>query len=475
MGDLDAATTPVSQRRSSRGRATVALVALVTVLSLVAAACGSGRSSSGDENSTATSAATGGDTTFGDLASPCGGGDASGATQQGVTDTAITIGYGDDAGFAQSPGLNHEMSDAVKSMIDWCNQQGGINGREVKGNYYDAKITEVNNAMTNACSQVFMLVGQGWSLDSSQEATRLGCNMASVPTYSVSPAFANGKLMVQPVPNPIDYTPVQIAAAFQQEYPQEITKSAVMYANYAATVDTKDKVLASYPKFGFTFLNDCAQEYNIQGESDWKPFVQRLKDCGAQVVYFTGSPYPNFENVLDAAAQIGYQPKWITDANFYDEAFAKWNVSGNADNVYVRQAFIPLEEAAQNPATQQYLDIVNNTGGDVNQLGMQAASAFLLWATAAKDCGSTLTSDCVMTALAKVHSWTGGGLHAETDPGANQPPDCGLVLKLDGTKYVQWNPAEAATYACSPDYVVKVTGPVVDKANLDANRIAQAG
>ena len=112
MGDLDAAATPVSPRRSNRGRATVALVALVTVLSLVAAACGSGRSSSsGDDNgSTATTAATGGDTTFGDLASPCGAGDASGATQQGVTDTSITIGYGDDAGFAQSPGLNHEMS-----------------------------------------------------------------------------------------------------------------------------------------------------------------------------------------------------------------------------------------------------------------------------------------------------------------------------------------------------------------------------
>lgn len=41
---------------------------------------------------------------FGDLPSPCGPGTASGATQTGVTDTSITIGYGDDAGFAQSPG-----------------------------------------------------------------------------------------------------------------------------------------------------------------------------------------------------------------------------------------------------------------------------------------------------------------------------------------------------------------------------------
>ena len=50
-------------------------------------------------------------------------------------------------------------------MIDWCNEQGGINGREIVGNYYDATITEVNNAMTQACGEVFMLVGEAWALD----------------------------------------------------------------------------------------------------------------------------------------------------------------------------------------------------------------------------------------------------------------------------------------------------------------------
>ena len=56
------------------------------------------------------------------------------------------------------------MSDAVGALIEWCNEQGGINGRQVKGNYYDASITEVNNVMTEACTQVFMLVGQGFAL-----------------------------------------------------------------------------------------------------------------------------------------------------------------------------------------------------------------------------------------------------------------------------------------------------------------------
>ena len=449
------------------------LVAVVAVTALLAAACSSGRSSSSDTGG-ATGTTENTTSSFGDLASPCGPGDASGATQTGVTDTSITIGYGDDAGFQSAPGLSHEISDALRGMIKWCNDQGGINGRQVVGDYGDAKIFEVNNVMADACQKDFMLVGEGWSGDSSQEAVRLGCKLAAVPTFSVSAAFANAALMVQPVPNPIDYTPVEIAAAMQKQFPDKITKTAVMFANYASTIDTKDKVLASYPNFGFKFL-DCPQQYNIAGESDWKPFVQRLKDCGAEMVYFTGSPAPNFENVLDAAKQIGYDPIWITDANFYDEAFAKWNTNGNADNVYVREAFIPLEEASSNPATQQYLDIVKATGGDVNQLGMQGASAFLLWATGAKQCGSTLTSACVMNNLAQVTEWTGGGLHASTNPASNKPPDCGLVLKMSGTSYTRFYPTDVATYDCDPSYVVQVTGPVVDQAHLDANRISQPG
>ena len=56
---------------------------------------------------------------FGTLESPCGEGDGGPATEQGVTEDDIVIGYGDDAGFATSPGLSHETSDAMKAMIDW--------------------------------------------------------------------------------------------------------------------------------------------------------------------------------------------------------------------------------------------------------------------------------------------------------------------------------------------------------------------
>ncbi len=458
--------------------------AALAALAVVAAGCSSDRgddptaAADGDEagsDTTAENAEGSGDMVmFGDLESPCGEaeeGAAAGATDQGVTGSQIVIGYGDDAGFPTSPGLSHETSDAIEAMIDWCNEQGGINGRQLVGNYYDAAVTDVVNAMTQACGEVFMLVGNAWALDSAQEETRLGCGLPSVPTYSVSPEFANAPLMYQSVPNPADVYPAGWAEQIAELFPDEVKSSTVMYGNFPATIDTKDKVLQTFDDFGFEFLN-CPQEYDIAGEPDWKPFALQLSDCGAEVVYYSGQPYPNMQNLLDDAAQVGYEPIWLTDSNAYLQSFADWNATGNGDRVYVRTAFTPFEQADSNPATQQYLDIVTEHGGDVSQLGEQATSSFLLWATAAKECGAELTRECVLDQLSQITSWTGGGLHAESNPGGNMPPECAMLLKLDGTTWVQVSPEEEGEFACNPDAAIELTGRVVDQAELDENRVS---
>jgi ABC-type branched-subunit amino acid transport system substrate-binding protein len=365
------------------------------------------------------------------------------------------------------------MSDAMKAMIRWCNDQGGINGRKVVGNYHDAAITQANNAWADACQTDFFMVGQGFALDASQEATRRGCGLPSVAGFAVSPQFSNAPLHWEPLPVPADYTVASPAAQLAELYPDKVKKAAVFYGNYSATVDSSDKVLSVYPQFGWNFL-DCAQSYAIQGESDWKPFVQKLKDCGAEVVYWGGSPAPNLENALTAAAQLDYHPIWLADVNVYDEAFAAWNAQdGFAYNVYFRMSLVPFQEASDNPATQQYLDIVKANGGDPNTLGMQSASAFLLWATAAKSCGSTLTRDCMATKLDAVQDWTGGGLHATGHPGPNLPTDCGALFKLEGKGFERVTPTAPASYDCNPAYAATTSGPVLERAKLDADRVAQ--
>jgi len=137
-------------------------------------------------------------------------------------------------------------------------------------------------------------------------------------------------------------------------------------------------------------------------------------------------------------------------------------------------AFIPFEEADVNKATQDYLDLLKSSGGDVSLLGAQATSSFLLWATAAAACGDTLTRACTLQNLADTHSWTGHGLHADGDPGGNHPPTCALMLHLNGTKYERVLPEERGTFECDPAWIAPiVNAPAVAAAKLDANRISQ--
>jgi hypothetical protein len=148
------------------------------------------------------------------------------------------------------------------------------------------------------------------------------------------------------------------------------------------------------------------------------------------------------------------------------------NATGNADDVYMRMAFTPFEQADRNEATQQYLDMVDEIGGQPSLLGAQATSAFLLWATAAKECGAELTRDCVLEQLGQITEWTGGGLHAQTNPAENLPPDCIMVLQMQGTVYEQVLPPEEGTFECDPEYATPVSPTVqaVAEAQLDADR-----
>ena len=222
-----------------RGAAT--LVAALAVLGLVAGACGGGRSDSADDT-TSSSASTGDSAStdgamFGDLASPCGPGTPSGAPDKGVTAEAINIGYGDDAGYQATPGRGHEATDAVKAMIAWCNEQGGINGRTLVGNYYDAKITEVNNVMTEACAKDFVLVGQAWALIAGAETIRQECGLPTVPAITTGADVVNAPLMATPIPQPVDYNNVAGWAQIAEKFPEEVKKTAIMQPNFPAVID----------------------------------------------------------------------------------------------------------------------------------------------------------------------------------------------------------------------------------------------
>jgi len=429
------------------------LTAGVLSLMLLGSACAGQRSGSDGSDDGSTAKAS--DSMFGTLASPCGPGDAKGATDQGVTDGEIVIGYGDDRGFAQAPGLNKEMGDAVKAMIDWCNDQGGINGRKIKGNQYDAAYTNSVKVMQQACKQDFMLVGQGFAMDEAAEQHRVACKLPTVAGFTVGPNATMGPNKFEAVPYPVDYYNAANLMLAMEKFP-EMKKGLDAINSTSPAVATGTKKIENVLKTMGVEFKKCGVQLNIKGDASYVPFAEKFKKCGVTALWTSKTPDAAAMGMLEALDRVGVKVPHISEATWYNDSISKWNTSGQGDNIHLGMIFQPFENADKVPAVKKYLEVVEGSGGKTGMIGMQSTSSFLLWATAAKACGSDLTRECVAGEISKVHEWTGGGLHAATDPGANMPAKCALMVKLTGTKFEQIAPAEAGEFYCPDNALVEI-------------------
>ena len=66
------------------------------------------------------------------MCGPAEGDGENGDTAQGVTAETIQVSTFSDPGFDGRPGLNQEMFDSADAFTAWCNEAGGINGREIE-------------------------------------------------------------------------------------------------------------------------------------------------------------------------------------------------------------------------------------------------------------------------------------------------------------------------------------------------------
>lgn len=435
--------------QSRRGRMFKMGVAAAALL-LVAGACSSDRSDEdpeGGDGSTSTSADVPTDT-FGDLESPCGDGDASGATEQGVTDDSITIGYGDDSGYANAPGLNEEMGDAMDEMIAWCNSQGGINGREIVGNRYDAALDNAAQVIVESCAQDFMLVGQGFAGDEDIEADRIACKMPMVPGFTLSSSANNAPMSYAPLPFPADQLSVARGELTLQTFPEATAFDFIGHDSPFTQLGEK-RTLAVYEASGMKQAG-CGVVLKSAGGDNYRALVQRYEECGATVLFDQGTPTPATFSFLDAMRVEGYEPTILTDATWYAQNVLSANVDGLTEGINITMQFQPFENADKVQAVADYLAVMaQNPDAKTGLLGMQSTSSFLLWATAAKACGSDLTRQCMVNELSKVTSWTGGGMHAESNPGENLPPSCSMIMTVKGGTYEQIAPAEQGEFYCA--------------------------
>ena len=260
------------------------------------------------------------------------------------------------------------MGDAVKAMIAWCNAQGGINGRKIVGDYYDSAVTKVGSVMTQACKTDFMLVGEGFALDGLAEQTRLSCNLAAVPGFTVSAVVANAYEMYQAAPNPANASPVSIAYQGEKLFGSKTQHVGQYNSTLSTQQSSMAKAVQAYTTAGWKFVN-CPFAGQLQRRGQLHAVHAEAAELRGADRLRRRHPGPTLYGALQAENQIGYNPIWLLDAAEYTEAFAQWNTSGLGNNVYVRIGFEPLEAAKVVPAVAQYLSIVKKSGGLTSALG----------------------------------------------------------------------------------------------------------
>ena len=413
--------------------------AVVTVVAIAASGCSrSGHSSSSSSRSKASKASSGNATASGDFATlkaVCGPGHASGATDRGVTDHAITVGTMADPGAAAMPGLDQELFDTATAFVGWCNAAGGILGRKLALHEWDSKLTEVAARMIDACRGDFMLVGNGEALDEGGVAQRLACKLPEIPAYVVSTQAGMAPLSIQAIPisdrESPNGGPYRALKAFD---PEAVKHYGLMSSTFQSVKDAGDRDRAAARTLGFTEVYYDELPFSVD---NWRPYAQNLQTRGVQVVTSLGTA-ANTVGLLRALQDLGYHPKYaIFGEQYYDPLLISEGDGALWDGIYVATYVVPFELAATNPPTEQYIGLLQRyaNGAKPKALGINAMSSWLLWAQAAKQCGSQLTRTCVMQHVQAVHTWDGGGLHAPSRPGnGNSPAEACFVL-LQATQH----------------------------------------
>lgn len=452
--------------------------AILVLLMLVAAACSREESASTDDDGGATSTEApaddggdggdGGDATaldeggFGDLEAVCQEGDAAGATAPGVTDTEIVVGTVTDKGSTAVPGLNEEMYDTAVAFTEWCNEQGGILGRKLVLSDADAKLFEYEPAMTEACERDFALVGGGAVFDDDPNGVRVGCGLPNIAGYVVSAPARVADLQVQPIPNPIFEIAMGRYNSAKAQYPDGISKFAVMASALPSVLLVKQQTIETAEQMGFELVYEV--DYQTQGETGWANFVREMQAADVKILDFIGQPQ-NLVQLTQEMDLAGWYPDVILlSSNFYDDLFRQ-SGGATAGNLYIQSVFHPLEMASENKATQDYLDLMAqyNPDGKVALLGMQGLSSWLLFAEAATACGSELTRECLLEEAQAQTDWTAGGLHSRQTPGNTDASPCMLILGVDADGFIYneeaTNPTEGdGLFNCDPSNVVEMTG-----------------
>ena len=92
--------------------------------------------------------------------------------------------------------------EAMQAFAAYCNAQGGIAGRRLDVRLFDTNVFRHRQAITDACTSVFAIVGSAAAFDGDGASVETDCGIPDVPALVAEPAHERVPTVVAPLPNP---------------------------------------------------------------------------------------------------------------------------------------------------------------------------------------------------------------------------------------------------------------------------------
>ena len=394
----------------------------------------------------------------------CEAGPGGASSVRGVGPKTINIAVFNDAASTIEPGLEVEFVQFAKAFAAWCNASGGINGRHIVIDDRDAALFNAAQQTESACQSDFMSVGGGMALDKPAVPIREQCGLGQISGYVVSDASDLASLQVDPSGINTNTVTSGWFAALAKAYPQAVKKSGFGGGNNSSILEPEMKFEFGAEGQGWHVVDFQEPPIIV---TDWAPYVSEAQTKGVQALW--PSDTANMTPYFQAMTTAGYKPAFVAlGVQFYNATTAK-GVAANPGlpPVYVETSWWPLEMAAQNPSTQQLVNVMHTyaKGDTVDFDDEEGAESWLLWAKEASACGTNLTVSCVLNHAAAEKNWSAGGIEAPvaqlTLSNQNpQPSPCFALLRAQGNKFVYDKTITRPTQSiwnCNPKNVVHLT------------------
>jgi hypothetical protein len=401
------------------------------------------------------------------------------STDVGISPTEIRIAVVADVDTPLAPGLFKGSPAAVTAFAKYINAHGGIAGRKLRVDFIDSHLNadEARNAVIQACSQDFALVGTAALFLNNVDDMTACADKTGAPTGIPDLPIVTTEVAQQCSPVSFPVNPSQLVCSTKGSDPQT-------FHTNRGTVQYYDRTLHKKLHGIFLYTNDLKsaaaaglvlargsqaagvkadKEIGVSGrapQAAFTPLVQQMKDSHSNYALSSG-PFGAMVSLRKEAKLQGLDDTkvvWDCFSNCYDRGLIEQG-GNDVEGQYVTLSQIPFEEAKTNPALATYLKATGKD--DVDGFGSYAWVASLLFRDAVKsivDKGgkNALTRAKLLAALSQTHSFDGDGMWGTTDIGNRTPTPCFMLLQVRGGAFKRVYPKKVNTLDCKAGNQVEI-------------------